>query len=73
MVAWISWIFACVSLMDASRAATRALAFLSAGDGFSYSSCGDLLRRVQPGRSPLLALLLPLVGPGLVELGLVLE
>ena len=73
IVAWISWILACVSLMAAARAATRALAFFSPEIPFSYSSSGTFLLGMEAGQSPLLAFLLPLVGLGFLELRPVLE
>ena len=73
IVAWISWILAWVSLMDASRAATRASAFLRPATAFSYSSWVALCWPWSRVTRRFLALLLPPVGPGLIQLGPVLE
>ena len=71
IVALISWMLACVSLIDGLQGRDPGRwPSCAPAMAFSYSSCGDLRCAVQPGHAPLLALLLPQVGPGLVELGL---
>ena len=59
IVALISWMLAFVSLTAASRAATRAAAFLCPAIAFSYSSGVALFWANSRRHAPFLALLLP--------------
>ena len=73
MVAWISRIFAWVSLIPAVQRRNSGLGLLQTGDPFLVLFLGDFLLTVEPGQTPLLSLFLPLVSLGLLQLRLILH